>query len=101
MYLDAHAHCEQVLAEIGQELRLKYANGQSEHGGQLWRKTGLLAHAIEEAHDLEVYLVTLRQQIPDVARRIANRLSIKEQAAPSWQWVARELEAWLLERGEG
>lgn len=41
----------------------KYAAGQAEHGGQLWRKTGIIDMAIEEAVDQVIYLLTLRDQL--------------------------------------
>ena len=41
----------------------KYMRGQAEHGGLLWRKTGIIDMAIEEAVDQVIYLLTLRDQI--------------------------------------
>jgi hypothetical protein len=41
----------------------KYIKGQKEHGGDLWRKIGLIDMAIDEAIDQVVYLITLKGQI--------------------------------------
>lgn len=43
----------------------KYVAGQNEHGGQLWKKKGLIDMAIDEAVDQVVYLLTLKKQIED------------------------------------
>jgi hypothetical protein len=45
----------------------KYAAGQIEHKGQCWEKPGMLAHALDEAADLPVYLWTLRDQLLKIA----------------------------------
>ena len=62
MDADQHAHVDRILGYLTRELRAKYARGQAEHGGNLWEKPGLLDHAIEEALDLVIYLLTLREQ---------------------------------------
>lgn len=41
----------------------KYMAGQREHGGELWRKQGIIDMAIDEAVDQIIYLLTLRDQI--------------------------------------
>jgi len=41
----------------------KYSRGQKEHGGNLWKKQGIIDMAIEEALDLVGYLFTLKQQL--------------------------------------
>jgi hypothetical protein len=61
---DPHeAHVNRILDQFNADLRAKYEAGQSEHGGELWNKRGLLDHAIEEAIDMVVYLYTLREQL--------------------------------------
>ena len=44
----------------------KYRKGQKEHGGNLWKKNGLIDMAIDEAVDQVVYLIYLRDQIEDL-----------------------------------
>ena len=41
----------------------KYRQGQAQHGGNLWKKEGLINMAIDEAIDQVVYLLTLKHQI--------------------------------------
>ncbi len=55
------AHVEHIVSTIAAEIRDKYHRGQEAHGGMMARKAAL-PHAIEEVHDLEVYLITLRDQ---------------------------------------
>lgn len=64
MPMDAahEAHLQRILTTFTADARAKYEAGQSEHGGELWEKDGMLEHAIEEAIDLVVYLYTLREQ---------------------------------------
>lgn len=62
---DPETHIDHILAEFTAEARAKYEAGQSEHGGNLWEKRGMLTHAIEEAIDQVIYLYTLRQQLRD------------------------------------
>lgn len=57
------AHLARLKAEFIADLDAKYRAGQDEHGGNLWEKRGMLAHAIEEAIDQVVYLYTLRDQL--------------------------------------
>jgi len=60
---------EQHLANITEDFKRlaseKYRAGQKEHGGNLWRKKGLIDMAIDEAIDQIVYLMTLKGQIDD------------------------------------
>jgi len=39
---------------------------EKEHGGDLWRKKGIIDFALEEAIDLVGYLLTLKEQIKDL-----------------------------------
>lgn len=43
--------------------REKYVNGQEEHGGNMWAKTGMLNAALEEVVDLANYIPTIQLQI--------------------------------------
>lgn len=58
-------HAEKLADEVKQRMITKYMAGQKEHGGELWRKRGLIDFAIEEAIDQAVYLLTLKQQLED------------------------------------
>lgn len=60
---DDHAHI--VAGEAYGLILKKYRLGQKEHGGQLWRKRHLIDHAIDEAVDQVIYLLTLRDQLAD------------------------------------
>jgi hypothetical protein len=57
------AHVTRILTRFNKELTKKYEQGQQEHGGNLWLKSGMLDLAIEEVIDLVVYLYTLREQL--------------------------------------
>lgn len=56
-------HLEDIKYEFTRLVDAKYRAGQKEHGGELWRKRGLINMAIEEAIDQVVYLITLRDQL--------------------------------------
>jgi hypothetical protein len=62
-----HAHVERVITDHASLTREKYSNGREEHGGDCWTKPGMLAHALDEASDLSVYLWTLREQLLRIA----------------------------------
>jgi hypothetical protein len=57
-----HAHLQRILDSFTHDAAAKYAAGQSEHGGNLWEKPGMLDQAIAEAIDLVIYLFTLKEQ---------------------------------------
>lgn len=57
------AHLTRICEAVVGALQKKYPEGQLEHGGRLWEKPGMLAHAIDEATDQNVYLHTLREQL--------------------------------------
>lgn len=61
------AHARALARRASAHLRERYAAGQREHGGWLWAKAGVLAHATDEAIDLVVYLATLRAQLAAIA----------------------------------
>lgn len=58
-------HMYSLILEFGEEVKRKYPAGQREHGGNLWKKKGLIDMAIDEAVDQVVYLLTLRKQMED------------------------------------
>jgi len=55
-------HLERLITYLEDRLTDKYVKGQEEHGGALWEKDGLLDMAIDEAIDLCVYLITMKEQ---------------------------------------
>lgn len=59
-------HAIAVAQEAAALILHKYKRGQREHGGELWRKKGLLNMAIDEAVDQVIYLLTLRDQLAGV-----------------------------------
>lgn len=63
MTAEHEAHLQRLKEQFTKDLDAKYRAGQEEHGGELWEKRGMLAHAIEEAIDQVVYLYTLREQL--------------------------------------
>ena len=63
-------HLARILLITHEAVARKYEAGQRAHGGRLWLKAGMLAHAEAEAHDLIVYLPTLRQQLSEVANML-------------------------------
>jgi hypothetical protein len=66
------AHVGRVLDAHTEIIRSKYRAGQKEHGGNCWEKPGMLAHAMDEAADLPVYLHTLWEQIQKIAIDLEN-----------------------------
>lgn len=56
-------HREQIVTRLADRFRAKYDKGQVEHGGRLWEKPDMLAHAIDEVLDLVSYLFTLEDQL--------------------------------------
>ena len=65
--LPHEAHLRRVVKLQEALTRTKYLRGQELHGGHLWEKPGMLAHALEESTDLSVYLLTLKDQIESLA----------------------------------
>jgi len=58
-----YEHLDDIIDEFTELATEKYEKGQLEHGGKLWKKSGLLDMAIDEAIDQVIYLITLKQQI--------------------------------------
>lgn len=55
-------HMTRISERFSELMGEKYMKGVEEHGGNLWNKDGLLDMAIEEAIDMVVYLLTLKEQ---------------------------------------
>lgn len=58
-------HLQNIKTAFLKAVDIKYRHGQEEHGGNLWKKKGLIDMAIEEAVDQVIYLLTLKKQIED------------------------------------
>lgn len=59
-------HLRDIKYNLLNDIDAKYRHGQREHGGDVWKKQGMIDNAIEEVLDLAVYLYTLRDQISKV-----------------------------------
>jgi len=57
------AHLDRIVARAALAVEQKYRRGQVQHGGELWRKAGMLTHAEQETWDFVVYVCTLREQL--------------------------------------
>lgn len=53
-------HLEELKKEFCSLVDVKYRVGVKKHGGDIWEKDNLLDEAINEAIDLVVYLLTLK-----------------------------------------
>ena len=58
-------HLQDIKIFFCEKYDKKYRAGQKEHGGDLWKKIGIIDFAIEESLDLVGYLFTLKQQLKD------------------------------------
>lgn len=67
------AHLRRLTTEANSLITTKYIAGQREHGGDLWKKPGILLMAIEEAVDQLVYLLTLKEQMHGDHKRRQGR----------------------------
>lgn len=73
-------HLGYILSEFEFRADTKYRKGQLEHGGNLFDMTtlDLLEHAIEEAIDQFVYLMSLRLKLLNIASRMENDIVQKD-----------------------
>lgn len=65
MTAEQEQHLADIKARFSKEVDKKYRAGQAEHGGDLWKKPGVLEMLMDEAVDFYVYAYTLRQQRDD------------------------------------
>lgn len=56
-------HAVRIIQRLSRLTAEKYAAGQREHGGDLWKKGGLLRELEHEVVDQGVYALTLREQL--------------------------------------
>jgi len=62
MTLDQENHLSEVKREFLKAVDEKYRKGQAEHGGDLWKKPGVLEMLMDECVDFWVYAYVLKQQ---------------------------------------
>lgn len=62
MSADQEAHLERVKRRVCERIDQKYRRGQKEHGGDLWRKNGIIEMLLDEVADSVVYGETLKEQ---------------------------------------
>jgi len=62
-------HAGKIAAQAYNLINKKYEKGAIEHKSNIWERDDLLDMAIEEAVDMVVYLLTLKEQ-KDVQRQI-------------------------------
>jgi hypothetical protein len=55
-------HLQRVKLDFLDAVDAKYRKGQAEHGGNLWKKPGVLEMLMDECVDFYVYAHVLRQQ---------------------------------------
>lgn len=61
---------ELALDSFKEKARDKYRSGQSEHGGNLWERSGLLGDIKEEIVDQMFYLDALSKKVEIIAKAI-------------------------------
>jgi hypothetical protein len=66
-------HLKLIIGTFSKSMDAKYRKGQQEHGGDLWRKKGLIDMAIEEALDQVCYLVTLKRQLEEAGIQLGDK----------------------------
>lgn len=90
---DEHkAHLDRVLARVGAEVGKKYGAGQQLHGGELWRKAGMLSHLEAETWDLAVYACTLREQLEELHENMRDEARVAlpyERQTTLLEWANR------------
>lgn len=89
--MDSNRHREYIAAEAARLCNMKYAAGQDEHGGHLWRKP-LLPHMLAEQVDAMIYLLTFRDQLSDVVLLLKHGIQQKN-------WALVEDAALILTHG--
>ncbi len=72
MTLPQRAHVQEIIVKFAESVYKKYAAGQKEHAGDLWKKSIVLDELINETLDLVVYSHTLRSQLEDAGVKIGD-----------------------------
>mgnify|MGYP001574187305 CR=1 FL=1 len=66
------AHIQEIIVTFAESVYKKYAAGQKEHTGDLWKKSIVLDELISETLDLVVYSHTLRRQLEDAGVKLGD-----------------------------
>jgi hypothetical protein len=83
-------HLGRVLDAQTALMQHKYKAGQKEHGGNCWEKPGMLAHAMDEAADLPVYLHTLAEQMTALIAKLRDGRVTRDEAADEiYRWLTK------------
>jgi hypothetical protein len=72
---EQETHLSHILDRAERELRVKYADGQKEHGGNIWAKGGLMQQMRAEALDQMVYTDVIEQQLRGIADSMRQGLT--------------------------
>lgn len=59
---EQEAHLQRIKDDFLRDVDAKYRKGQAEHGGDLWKKPGVLEMAMDECVDHYVYCHVLKEQ---------------------------------------
>lgn len=62
---EQETHLRAIKYDFLNAVDVKYRKGQREHGGDIWKKPGVLEMLMEECIDFYVYAHVLRQQRDD------------------------------------
>lgn len=62
MTKEQERHLDDIKYEFIKQVDIKYRKGQIEHGGDLWKKPGVLEMLMDECVDFFVYAYVLKQQ---------------------------------------
>jgi hypothetical protein len=65
-------HLMDIIGDFNYLVDSRYRAGQKEHGGDLFRKKGIIDMALEEAVDMVVYLLTLKRQIEESGAKLGE-----------------------------
>lgn len=81
MTRDQESHLIAVQTFTRTMIDRKYRAGQRQHGGDLWLKPGMLAHAFDEVVDQVTYLQACREQCQAMALRLREGRATVTEAA--------------------
>ena len=89
MNVERERHLERILDASEGLINEKFRRGQSEHGGNIWEKPGMLQHAMEENADQVVYLYTLEGQMSALAFALRTGAVTPVEAADALERMLR------------
>lgn len=83
---EQETHIERIIQSEAHQLSVKYRIGQAEHGGSLWKKSGIIKNLNDEKTDFVVYTHVLEEQL----RHVENLL-LAGQPMEALKWVSAML----------